>query len=167
MPVTLQVTGLKYRNSQGQFQSADCLKGESADISFIAPEFDAMQVYSAGAYVMHNGALYLLYEGHTANVTWENTAKYATAVSGVLENLDDNFQQLYGEKLSLSDVAPQYDDLTFPISKGQICVYEDGNLYEAKQDIPTSESWTPGKWQYITIGEKLTSLAGLEVVKLI
>lgn len=31
MPVTIQLAGLKYKNSQGQFQSADCLKGEKGD----------------------------------------------------------------------------------------------------------------------------------------
>ena len=46
----------------------------------------------------------------------------------------------------LSDVvAPDYADLTFPVSKGQHCIYE-GGYYEANQAISTSEDWTSAHW---------------------
>ena len=32
MPITIQPAVLKYRNGQGEFQAADCLKGDPADV---------------------------------------------------------------------------------------------------------------------------------------
>ena len=49
----------------------------SAANTAIADAFDATKDYPAGKYVVNDGALYLLPEGHTANVTWANTTKTA------------------------------------------------------------------------------------------
>ena len=158
MPLNIRTGGIHYKDpTTGNYVEIDALGDRLSET--IAPDFDKTQAYNAGAYVMHSGELYLLTENHAANVTWENTSKIPTTIASAMENTGGNITQLYEEKLPYSDVAPQYDDLTFPVSKGQICVYEDGYLYEAKQDIATKEEWTHGKWQYITVGEKLTSLA--------
>lgn len=42
-------------------------------------------------------------------------------------------------------IAPAYANLTFPISKGQPCIYNNVR-YQANQDIATSENWTASHW---------------------
>jgi hypothetical protein len=42
-------------------------------------------------------------------------------------------------------IAPAYANLTFPISKGQPCIYNNVR-YQANQDIATSEGWTASHW---------------------
>ena len=48
-------------------------------------------------------------------------------------------------------IAPDYADLTFPVSAGTFC-WHSGDLYIANQDIPASESWTAAHWDSATIG---------------
>lgn len=95
MPVNIQPATLKYKNSNGVYQSADCLKGDKGDPG------------AAG-----NAGL----------------------------------------------IAPDYDDLTFPVAKGQHCTY-DGGYYEAKQNITTSETWTAAHWTDLgNVGEEIEQL---------
>ena len=54
-------------------------------------------------------------------------------------------------------IAKAYANLTFPVSKGTQCYYS-GKLYEAKQDIATSEAWTAAHWQETTIEEQERAL---------
>ena len=63
------------------------------------------------------------------------------------------------ELSALSDVvAPDYSNLTFPVSQGQRCIHE-GGYYEANQAISTSEDWTSAHWTDLgSIGADLTSL---------
>ena len=56
----------------------------------------------------------------------------------------------------LSSIAPNYEDLTFPVAKGQYC-YHNNNLYISKQNI-SSEVWTPSHWEITTVGEMLSKL---------
>lgn len=42
-------------------------------------------------------------------------------------------------------IAPQYEDLTFPVSKNDYCIYN-GELYAAKDNISTEEAWTSSHW---------------------
>lgn len=57
-------------------------------------------------------------------------------------------------------LAPSYSDLTFPVEKGTPCTYQ-GDFYYAKQDINSSESFTPGHWQETTAGEYVDIYLGL------
>ena len=54
-------------------------------------------------------------------------------------------------------LAPDYSNLTYPVLKGKICIY-DGDVYEAKQDINESEAWTAAHWKQITIGGQIEHL---------
>ena len=56
----------------------------SAANTAIAETFDATQTYPAGKYVINDGALYILPEGHEANVTWANTTKKARKIGNEL-----------------------------------------------------------------------------------
>ena len=81
MPITLQPATLRYKNSQGQFQTADCIKGDPTDVSgkanltTVAVQFVEGTPNDPGTYVVNDGAVYYLPDGHTANVTWANTTK--------------------------------------------------------------------------------------------
>ena len=57
----------------------------------------------------------------------------------------------------LATIAPNYADLTFPVSAGQWCWYS-GVLYAANQDISTSENWTAAHWRTVTVGGEVASL---------
>lgn len=52
-----------------------------------APEFAAGTANAAGSYVMYEGDMYLLPNGHTANTTWANTTKTQVNVGGQLTDL--------------------------------------------------------------------------------
>lgn len=61
----------------------------------------------------------------------------------------------------LANLAPNYDDLLFPISTSTWCEHE-GQLYIARQDIATSEEWTPAHWVAYSLGEsEYTTMATL------
>lgn len=65
-----------------------------------------------------------------------------------------------GSALGLADldaIAPDYPDLTFPVSAGQLCIH-DGGLYEANDDISTSEEWTASHWTNVTVAAVLAAL---------
>lgn len=54
-------------------------------------------------------------------------------------------------------ITVPYSQLTFPVAAGTQC-YHDGKLYQAKQDIQTSEAWTAAHWQETTVEEQLSTV---------
>ena len=52
-----------------------------------APTFAAGTANAAGSYVMYEGDLYLLPDGHTANTTWANTTKTQVTTGGEMVKL--------------------------------------------------------------------------------
>lgn len=54
-------------------------------------------------------------------------------------------------------IAPEYADLTFPVTAGAHCFHE-GVYYRAKQNIQTSEAWNPAHWETDAIEAELSSL---------
>ena len=54
-------------------------------------------------------------------------------------------------------ITVPYEDLTFPVAAGTQC-YHDGKLYQAKQDIQTSEAWTAAHWTETTVEEQLSTV---------
>ena len=54
-------------------------------------------------------------------------------------------------------IAPTYDTLTFPVYKGQPCIYN-GGLYKAKQTISSSEVWTSSHWEATTFGDEMQGM---------
>lgn len=53
-------------------------------------------------------------------------------------------------------IAPEYADLTFPVTQGAHCFHE-GVYYRAKQNIQTSEAWNPAHWETDAIEAELSS----------
>ena len=56
-------------------------------------------------------------------------------------------------------VAPDYSDLTFPVSAGTYCQHESG-LYKANQAISVSETWTAAHWTECTVADELETING-------
>ena len=78
-----------------------------------------------------------------------------SALIASIENAVDSIPADYSGLLAT--IAPNYADLTFPVSAGQWCWYS-GTLYAANQDIATSENWTAANWRAIVIGGEFASL---------
>ena len=57
---------------------------------------------------------------------------------------------LKGDPGSISVIAPDYNDLTFPVASGKLCTYDD-KLYVANQQIASSEVWTATHWTETTV----------------
>lgn len=57
---------------------------------------------------------------------------------------------LKGDPGSISVIAPDYNDLTFPVASGKLCTYND-KLYVANQQIASSEVWTAAHWTEATV----------------
>lgn len=55
-------------------------------------------------------------------------------------------------------ISDSYDDLTFPVAAGKLCI-NDNKLYKANQDISTSETFDPLKWDQTTIEAAVANLA--------
>ena len=53
-------------------------------------------------------------------------------------------------------VAPQYSS-SATYNAGDYVIYN-GQLYRCQTPITTAESWTPGKWKSVTIGNELSGL---------
>ena len=85
MPVTLQLAGLKYKNSQGQFQSADCLKGEDTDVTVVAPDYNDLTFpVTTGTLCTHSEKLYSANQGIQSSETWTAAHWDETTVDEVI-----------------------------------------------------------------------------------
>lgn len=59
----------------------------------------------------------------------------------------------------LANMTTDYADLTFPVSSGKCCSHE-GLIYQANQNILTSETWTPEHWTQVKITDIVVSGGG-------
>ena len=61
-------------------------------------------------------------------------------------------------------IAPEYEDITFPVLKWTTC-FHNGNLYYAKEIIQNSEEWTESHWRIGSIGDRLyDTRAGIDTL---
>ena len=69
------------------------------------------------------------------------------SVSDLIDAIDEAVSSIPSEYSDLlATIAPDYDDLTFPVAAGDQCWYS-GTLYRAKADILSSETWTAAHWE--------------------
>ena len=69
----------------------DALADVASYAENFAPEFVQGTANAAGSFVMNDGVLYLLPDGHTAGTTWANTTKTQANVGGQLSDLKSAF----------------------------------------------------------------------------
>ena len=95
----------------------DALADVASYASNFAPEFVQGTANAAGSFVMNDGVLYLLPDGHTAGTTWANTTKTQANVGGQLSDLKSAITfQSNGAPLLMKDktsdnVGPDYYQL--------------------------------------------------------
>ena len=78
------------------------------------------------------------------------------AVGTYTDNAKSAIRRMIGSA-GQDTIATDYASLSFPVSKGEHCIHG-GKLYEAAQDIASSESWTAAHWTESTVGEELSDL---------
>ena len=78
--------------------------------------------------------------------------KYKNPVTGEFISLNQVGDDLY------SIIAPKYEDVTFPVNRGTLCIY-DGGLYRATVDIPTSEEWDDTHWASTSVDDEMSDYA--------
>lgn len=88
----------------------------------------------------------------SGDAAYHNNSKYW---SGIAEAAAATASAAYGTDL----LAPAYTSLSFPVKKGDHCIYS-GGYYEAKQDIAESEAWTAAHWTQVTVGGESSGLKG-------
>ena len=77
------------------------------------------------------------------------------------ENGLSHFKDKYDEQVesNLNDVvASEYSDTRTSTITAGTYVMKDGNLYRAKQDIPTSETWTAAHWEQVKLANDVGDL---------
>lgn len=87
--------------------------------------------------------------------TWDSLSRQIKDkdTGEVISNDTRPIRDVYAQAM----MAPQYNDLTFPVPAGQHCIYE-GKLYVAAQGIQTSEVWTAAHWTEVKLGAELANL---------
>ena len=87
-------------------------------------------------------------------LTIQQTALKYRDDNGVYHEVDC----LKGDDATPELIAPDYEDLTFPVVAGTHC-YHSGNLYVANQAISTSEVWTAAHWDETVVGNEIEALS--------
>lgn len=174
MPVTIQLTGLKYKNSQGQFQSADCLKGEDADISIIAPDYSELTFpVSAGKLCTHDLKLYRAKQGIPTSENWteshwdertieeELAAKYTKPAGGIpaTDLADGVIPDIIDDEAGAGDT-----DVTFSANKltsdfnslsnalNQSTAATNSDIGKAHSPKTVDQNGHVTEWQYVEVG---------------
>jgi len=78
--------------------------------------------------------------------------KYKNPITGEFISLNQVGDDLY------SIIAPKYEDVTFPVNRGTLCIY-DGGLYRATVDIPSSEEWDNTHWASTSVDDEMSDYA--------
>lgn len=74
----------------------------------------------------------------------------ANAINGVHDDVDG----------VIGNIAPDYDDITFPVTSGTFCMQE-GVMYYANTDIDSSEDWTAAHWTQTNVAEQIGNVEAL------
>lgn len=93
---------------------------------------------------------YIAKQDVPANVQVTNTTYW-----GIVADMSDCLPDF------LESIAPNYEDMTFPIEKGTLVVYAQ-KLYVANSDISTSEEWDSTHWNETTVADELESIVPVE-----
>lgn len=80
------------------------------------------------------------------------------SVTDLIQRIDEAVDSIPADYTALlASIAPDYANLSFPVSAGTYAWYN-GTLYSAAADIPASETWTPSHWKAAVMGDELTDL---------
>lgn len=119
----------------------------------IAPDFSTESAYSAGAYVYHNGTLYVFTSNHAAGA-WSTSDTQAVTVGGEIATLTGEAADLYSGKANQITIAPFFSENT-AYDPGDL-VYYNGLSYRC---VNAHEGeWDADDFAATTIAGELSSL---------
>ena len=135
MPVTLQPATLKYKNSNNQYQSADCLKGDKGDpgsVGIIAPAYaDLTFPVTQGQPCIHDGLYYIANTDIQSSEDW--TAAHWTSLT-VGEQLCQQMNAIQGAESDIDYTKKLALDLNYTkkqvgsLTAYKYINYEDGTV---------------------------------------
>ena len=170
MPITIQPATLKVKKQNGQYQSADCLKGDKGDpgsVGIIAPDYaDLTFPVAQGQPCIHEGLYYIANSAIQSSESWTaahwtqltvgvQVTDVLTAIQGV-EVIDD---------LLIDEIPGTSKVVVFDNNGNPSTVTHSANGNTVRTDIFT---WTTGSvtevrtlasGKYITIVTNLETLA--------
>ena len=151
MPVTLRTGLMKYKDpTTGQYVEMSALGDKLSDT--IAPSYsDLTFPVASGRLCYHEGSLYISNQAIQTSEAWTAAHWDETTVEEVINEVDSRLNGALNAKSDLSNIAPDYADLTYPVGSGTPCIH-DGQLYVANTDIQTSEAWTASHWTAVDVG---------------
>ena len=138
VPVTGSVSG---NTAQATLTQACCaIQGPLAVI---------MKITSGSTTTSILKAVYTVDLGETGTVVDPGTIiSNVTALISAIQTAVDSIPADYSALLAA--IAPNYDNLTYPVVPGQYCWHgtlgSGGGLYKAKQTIASAETWTASHW---------------------
>ena len=123
-------------DQNGNMEIIDSAMKENSDAKLmVAPLFAQGTTNAAGSYVINAGKLYLLPNGHNANVTWENTTKTEVSIASELSELLNEYAENTADISDLKSALNElYIVLNFNIQNTSTYKYElnpvPGNIYK-------------------------------------
>ena len=105
--------------------------------------------------------------GHTTIVFIRTPGESVEAVVFESQSGMQNDSIIIAENIlitNLEAVAPYYQDLSFPILQGTLCLSEDHVLYKANQNINSQEDFDPLHWDLTNIASELQNGSGKFVI---
>ena len=128
----------------------------AADLVAVADEFNAATAYSAGKYLLNDGALYRLTADHAANVAWSSTSK-------VEVNLGDEVTLLNTNTVKNQAIAEQFDAAKV-YSAGKYML-KDGAMYRLTADHAADVAWSSTSKTEVKLGDDITVLNSTESIE--
>lgn len=156
MPITIQPATLKYKNGQGQFQSADCIKGDpgrdGGDPTVLIDDTAGTGVtnktWSANKITTELGNL-----PDPTSVINDSAGPRVSNKTWSAEKLSEEF----AGKADLDLIAPDGAGLTFPILAGQYFTLG-GTFYKAILDIEEDSDFDSSHMEAVVVGEELSDV---------
>ena len=127
--------------------------------SFIAPDFVAATAYPAGKFVINDGNLYVLPNGHEANVTWANTTKTQVTVGDELASLKSAIT------LQEETIPDTTQTIAFDASGNVSSItHKDGSNNTVRTDAFTFSGNTITEVRTLSTGESLTIVTNTDTL---
>ena len=165
-PVTLSSVTVQgfFRNSQGQNIAlvSGTVEGNVAYVTLPQACYNYEGQFTLAIKLVGGGVTgtMRIVDGFVDNTNSSGTVAPTGTVPTYQEIIAQYNAMVAATEGALVAVAPEYEDLTFPVAKGSYCVYS-GHSYRAKQNIPTQEAFTASHWEEKPVGAGVTENAAI------
>ena len=131
----------------------DALVDVASYAANFAPTFAAGTANAAGSYVMYEGDLYLLPNGHEANVTWANTTKTQVNIGSQVSDL----------KSAFTDVTSLAENGEFAFAQS---MFEQGSVSAAGAKTSSTTTIRNKVWLNVRKGTEIVFGAGTNILRM-